>query len=341
MIKHHIRPQDISDQDAAKVLDFLNQAGNCGQIAEAIRIPGEPDVGRHSARRIIEARKALGGRFRSLKEVAAVKYIGPERFTNIVMVLTGMYKPPSTGEKNVTARLTHEIAVLRETVAAIQARAGQACRLSLGMDRKNAFIGQPVTLTAQVKNQATGHPVPNARLTLATNWGTLDARVGFTNKQGRVVTTVTDFNGMVQAVFSPPATEKLSAGQKAALATALLDLDRDAHTPVDILSPLKQMVHAYHQAQNRDLRIAVDVYFKQMRGQIEDAAPPESQLESWEYENALVTAYTHENPENSTESSSVQCMAAVNLELKNWLPPFYSVFTKTKALAAVQNQKNA
>ena len=45
MAEEHIRPEDVSPEDARKVLDFLNAAKTAEEIAEAVELPDERDVG--------------------------------------------------------------------------------------------------------------------------------------------------------------------------------------------------------------------------------------------------------------------------------------------------------
>ena len=56
------------------------------EIAEGVEIPGERDVGIEVARNILVQREKLG-RFTSLKQVADVPQVGPERFAEIVETL--------------------------------------------------------------------------------------------------------------------------------------------------------------------------------------------------------------------------------------------------------------
>lgn len=77
---------------AGEVLDFLNSAETAEQIAAAVEIPGEPDVGVRIAQRILDRRGQLGT-FTDLRQVADVPLVGPERFTEIVTTLSGARVP--------------------------------------------------------------------------------------------------------------------------------------------------------------------------------------------------------------------------------------------------------
>lgn len=88
MAENYIKPEDVSPQDAQKVLDFLNSAQSAAEIAEAVEIPSERDVGIRVSQHILDRREQLGG-FTNLQQVADVPQVGPERFTEIVTTLSG------------------------------------------------------------------------------------------------------------------------------------------------------------------------------------------------------------------------------------------------------------
>jgi hypothetical protein len=81
-------PEDVSPEDAQKVLDFLNDATSPKEIADAVEIPYERDVGEGVAQCIYAKRDELG-RFTDLQQVADVHLVGPERFTEIIVTLSG------------------------------------------------------------------------------------------------------------------------------------------------------------------------------------------------------------------------------------------------------------
>ena len=84
--KAYLGPEDVPPDKAKRVLDFLNAAAAPAEIADAIEIPGERDVGIGVSQNILARRAQLGG-FKNLSQVAAVQQIGPERFTEIVNAL--------------------------------------------------------------------------------------------------------------------------------------------------------------------------------------------------------------------------------------------------------------
>lgn len=91
--KAYVRPEDVSAAQAEKILAFLNAAKTPEEIAQAVEFPGKRDVGITVAQNILGKREELGT-FKTLKEVADVRQVGPERFTDIVKAIGGMEVPP-------------------------------------------------------------------------------------------------------------------------------------------------------------------------------------------------------------------------------------------------------
>ena len=86
MAENYIKPEDVSPEDAQKVLHFLNSAKSAEEIGQAVEIPGERDVGIRVGQHILDRRKELG-KFTDIQQVADVPQVGPERFTEIVITL--------------------------------------------------------------------------------------------------------------------------------------------------------------------------------------------------------------------------------------------------------------
>ncbi len=84
--KVYLRPEDVEPAAAKKTLDFLNTAKTADEIASAVEIPGERDVGLQVAKNILDKRAELGG-FNNLKQILEVSQVGPERFTELVDTL--------------------------------------------------------------------------------------------------------------------------------------------------------------------------------------------------------------------------------------------------------------
>jgi hypothetical protein len=86
--KRPVSPKDVPEEHAKNVLEFLNTAENALEIADAIELPGERDVGIRVAQNIIDKRAELG-QFKNLSQVDEVSQVGPERLSQIVTTLGG------------------------------------------------------------------------------------------------------------------------------------------------------------------------------------------------------------------------------------------------------------
>jgi len=89
MSENYIKPEDVSSEGAQKILNFLNSAQSAEEIDKAVEIRDERDVGIIVAQHILDGRKELG-KFTNLQQVADVRQVGPERFTEIVNTLGGI-----------------------------------------------------------------------------------------------------------------------------------------------------------------------------------------------------------------------------------------------------------
>jgi len=98
--ENYIKPEDVSPEDAQKVLHFLNSAKSAEEIDQAVEIPGERDVGIRVGQHILDRRKELG-KFTTVQQVADVQQVGPERFTEIVTTLSGKQQGGNTMSKTI------------------------------------------------------------------------------------------------------------------------------------------------------------------------------------------------------------------------------------------------
>ena len=64
----YLKPEDVSDAQAAIVLEYLNSESDAEAIAARIELEHELDIGVGLARRLIRARDNLGGRFENLQQ---------------------------------------------------------------------------------------------------------------------------------------------------------------------------------------------------------------------------------------------------------------------------------
>lgn len=76
----------MPEDQAERILEFLNSVETDTEIASAIEIYGERDVGIKVARNILKERTKRG-EFTILKQLIDVPQVGPERFTEIVLSL--------------------------------------------------------------------------------------------------------------------------------------------------------------------------------------------------------------------------------------------------------------
>lgn len=90
--EEHIAPKDVPEDQARRVLSFLNKVKTAQEIADAVEFSGERDIGTKVAQRILDERKKLG-LFANLGQLDAVDQVGPERFTEIVRALSNWVFP--------------------------------------------------------------------------------------------------------------------------------------------------------------------------------------------------------------------------------------------------------
>jgi hypothetical protein len=334
MTTPYIRPEDVSEDNARLIIDFFNNAQSAEEIADTIEIPGELDVGLRVGQRILDRRDTLDGGFTALAQIRAVPYVGPERFTEIVTVLTGM-RPPVALEADFQARVLRELETLRRMVAALQSEAGHPrFRVSLRATLPNSFVGQAVPVIVQVKDRVSGRPQPNQRLTVSADWGNLKTHVGYEARQGRAVTVFTNLKGQATLMFFPPTAEILTDAQQAALETALRELDAEAHAPLEIMSQLEHLVRRYQADSDKDLRAAIDIMFSERQEHLTQSVNPGRFRAAWHYIYSPIRAYVHKDG----ETTSVESMAVLNLGMKDWLPSWYATYLD---LSERENQLSA
>lgn len=102
-----IKPEDITPGRAEKILDYLNSVHTPEEIAAVVEIPGR-DVGAKLARNILTRRNELG-KFTDLKELADVRQIGSERFSQIVKAIERVQSTSTRGPATSTGKLPSEV----------------------------------------------------------------------------------------------------------------------------------------------------------------------------------------------------------------------------------------
>ena len=177
MWETYLLPEEVSARHAREVLDFLNQAPDAKTIAEAVEFPRELDVGLRVAQRILTRRAELNG-FRTLDEVYAVPYVGPERFTEIVVSLSGARPPRIVGGIS-----RAELAELRQSIDMLRSLLPAGVQARLWSVQGTIWLGQNATLFAHVQDAA-GRPLVDQPVTFTTTWGELSALSGSSGSAG-------------------------------------------------------------------------------------------------------------------------------------------------------------
>src|SRR4051794_40142733 len=146
MSEPYLLPEDVSPAHARQVLDFLNTAADAQTIADAVEFPHERDIGIRVAQRLISGRNELNG-FSTLDEVYAVPYVGPERFTEIVVSLSGA-RPPRGDSRSGAA----ERADLRGSIEPLRAMLQPPVQARLWALQDTIWLGQNATLLVQLND---------------------------------------------------------------------------------------------------------------------------------------------------------------------------------------------
>jgi hypothetical protein len=308
--ERYLRPEDVRPEHARQVLRFLNSAQTAEQIAAAVEIPGEPDVGIRLSQRILDRRRQLGT-FTNLGQVAEVPLIGPERFTEIVVTLSDAGVPLSEV-------LLDEIRELREQVRSLQATLGKQPTVTVRALQEEPFLGQAVNLVVTAIEAGGKRPRVGAPLTLFTTFGRLRASDGLISREGNAVTVRTDGNGVARALLLPPVSEDITSVQQDTLEVALRLLDPDARTPRETEDGLREIAIRYRLDGNLQLRQAIDVYFRDFGKGLMETLNVRDYLLAWSYLDSTVLAYARDDP----SSTAVDATAALTIRTKNWIAPW-------------------
>ena len=316
--EEYIRPEDVRPARARQVLNFLNAAQTAEEIATAVEIPDELDVGVRLGQRILDRREQLG-RFANLQQVADIPLIGPERFTEIVTTLSPD-APPAPGASS--GGLLHEIRTLREQVEDLRAAIGDRSRVVVRALQERPFLGQAVNVVATVTEAGGGQPLVDTPLTLTTTWGRLRAADGLDLREGNSVTTRTDGNGMARVLLLPPTAEDLHPVQQATLEVALRLLDPGAAGPRAIEDELQEIVRQYRWDGNPQLRRAIDIYFRDFGGGLLETLNDRDHMLAWSYLDSTVLAHVQDGAGDGSGATVVNATAALSIRFKNWLGPW-------------------
>ena len=315
--KPYIAPGDLTTEEVGIVLDFFNTVATAQQIADGIEIPFEFDVGVRVGGRILRRREELGGAFDSVQQIADVPYVGPERFTEIVVALTDHQLPGAPPSK----------LELQTAIRQLQARVGADYVLQLQVNPREFFIGQPVHVVVTVTSRD-GRPKPNVAFTIATSWGRLSTASGFVIQSGQVVRALTHIDGRANLQLASATYEDLTPAQQSALESALRRLDPTAAAPGDDPDGLQAFVDLYRVERNHELRNAIDIHFHARHDGIANAINQHDHLNHWRRFEPLITAYVHDVDEEQATASAVRISNSVPLSGKDWLGAFFTVYAR-------------
>lgn len=216
--------------------------------------------------------------------------------------------------------LAREVQALRQTVTALEDALSQQMRIALRVVTPAAYLGQPVSLLAEVVD-ARGEAVPGATVTFVTTWGRLRAIRAEGVQAGGTLKLRTGPDGSARATLLPPLSEPLYEPQQSALVAALRRLDPEAATPRAVEADLRRLVREYRWEANIDLRAAVDVFFREFRARILDTVNQYDYLANWNYFDSTVIAYIQHDV-----SGAVHATAVLRLAFKDWLAPWMEVY---------------
>lgn len=315
--KRFLLPEDVRAEHAKQVLDFINQAPNAQIIAEAIEFPDELDVGVRIGQRIVSRRAELNG-FSTLDQLYAVPYIGPERFTEIVVSLSGA-RPPRVDTNNATAA---DVAELQRAVAALRALLQPSAQARLWSVQGTLWLGQSATVLAQV-NGPDGAPLVDQPITVTTSWGELDALNGVL-LPGNTVVTRTNNVGLVQLQLRPQFQAQLSAAQRLALDLNAGSLPLAAPWPTAASAELAGLVVRYRAPASSDLREAIDAVFREYGSSLAQTQNRGQALAQWAHMPVNLVCFVHDEP--GERGQLQRALATHTLMVRNWLPAFLATF---------------
>ncbi|GAB6908669.1 hypothetical protein DESC_780051 [Desulfosarcina cetonica] len=320
MSETYLTPLDVDAASAARVLGFLNAAASAEEIAAAVEIPDERDVGVRLGQRIIDRRSELGS-FTDLRQIRDIPYIGPERFTEIVTGITGLVNSPPSG----TAPLYDELARLRRQVATLGSHIDALMtEVSISADRGTPLLGQPVRITARVTGGIDNRPRPGIPVTFIAPSATIEHAEGMIRRTGISATLLTGPGGVARVTVRVATDEPMLPAQKTALISQLADFP-DVETPSRATAFLDQLIADYAWDVNHDFRAAVDLLYKTYARSLIDGVNAFDYLAQWPRVDVPITATADGGP-NETEGMQVRGGAVFTIPFRNWLGPWLQRF---------------
>lgn len=223
-----LMPADIGEEDAARVLAFINAAPHEQALANAVGFGEGPAIGLQVAASILAARDAAGG-FRGLDQVLGATSVNAARFTEIVVALSSAQPPRDDGGRRV---------LLRPTLA-------------------RSWLGQHARIAVQVTDRQ-GRGLPNAPITCVTTWGILAGLDGTEVQRGASIALRTGPGGLLTISLEPPLSPPLPEDEWASLTLALDSLGTPATSAIQIGPVLATLAERYRLEASEALRNAVD-----------------------------------------------------------------------------------
>jgi hypothetical protein len=317
MWESYLLPEEVSAKHAREVLDFLNQAPDAATIAEAVEFPRELDVGLRVAQRILNRRAELNG-FRTLDELYAVPYVGPERFTEIVVSLSGARPPRIVGGLD-RAELTE----LRNSLELLRSMLQTGVQARLWSLQGMIWLGQTATVLAHVTD-ANGRPLVDQPVTFTTTWGELSVLSGVQTVTGNAVTARTNDVGLVELRLRTRFQAPLSDAQRVALELAVSRLPPAAARPTSASAELNDLVQQYRAPASEDLRESIDAAFREYGYSVQRAEHRGQALAQWARVPVSVACFVHD--EGDDRGRRHLALVTHTLDVRNWLPAFLSAF---------------
>jgi hypothetical protein len=288
------------------VLDFLNSAESAELIDAAIEIPQQPDIGPQLALRLFRRRQELG-QFSNLNQVYAIPYIGPQRFTQIVISLSSA-RPPQGRELDAGL-----LSQLSERIALLEQKLRPQPGIRLRAINPDVLLGQESMLLAELL-AADGQPLIDRPVTFVTTWGVLRGRHGLQPVAGTSISVRSDHLGLCKVRLRAAAGENMSNAEWDNLTQALTLLGNAEGSPRDNLQGLTALVRHYRAAGNNMLRSAIDTLAKRYADSAQQETPVDS-LASWPRIQVSVFAMLPPDPDGtSTEAPG----SMINLQQRNW-----------------------
>ncbi|MEJ2199625.1 MAG: hypothetical protein P8X63_01215, partial [Desulfuromonadaceae bacterium] len=317
----YLEPADLTASQQGRVLEFLNRAGSAAELAEMIEFPDELDIGIRLAQRLLNARSEAGGTFTSLKQVAAVPLIGPERFTEICAAALGLDPRNLSGKLNFNAswqqQFTRDYARLQSQLETLLGRNEQVV-LDLQCATQPAWLGQPLELRLYAHDSG-GRPLANRRLTVEASNGMLEVAYGLAVQSGKAVEVRTGADGSVRLNLRYLPEEPLSVDQQAALEEILARLDPTAPSPHLLKEIFFQIAALYQQERSSSLREAMDIYAKEGKSRFFDQLNASNLGFHWPQEMCVLRADYH--PDDTGAACSAKAVKTVRW--KNWVGAWF------------------